>query len=132
MLHSGDHHFSFSGLKTSVRYMLPKLEGADLRDVCASFQEAIVDVLVGKTIAAAKAERQHLLAVSGGVSCNSRLRERFQQACDKNGIRLLLAPPKLCTDNAAMIAHVAAQRFALGETSPLATDIDPNLQLLSA
>jgi N6-L-threonylcarbamoyladenine synthase len=80
MLHSGDHNFSFSGLKTSVRYMLPKLQGENMHDICASFQEAIVDVLVRKTINAARARGRKLVAVSGGVSCNSRLRERFQEA----------------------------------------------------
>lgn len=129
MLHSGDFNFSFSGLKTAVRTMLPKLDGASLNDVCASFQEAVVDVLLHKTIAAAKAGNKRLIAVSGGVSCNSRLRERFQQACDENGIGLLLAAPELCTDNAAMIAHVAALRFGRGEFSPLETDIAPNLRL---
>lgn len=130
MLHSGDFHFSFSGLKTAVRTMLPKFDDDSLPDVCASFQEAVVDVLVQKTIAAAKAEHRRLIAVSGGVSCNSRLRERFRQACDENGIRLLLAAPELCTDNAAMIAHVAARRFVRGQFSPLETDIDPNLRLV--
>jgi N6-L-threonylcarbamoyladenine synthase len=130
MLHSGDWHFSFSGLKTSVRYMLPKLEGESIHDICASFQEAIVDVLVGKTIAAALAEKQRVIAVSGGVSCNSRLRERFRQVCDKHGIRLLLASPKLCTDNAAMIAYVAALKLARGQSSAFEADIDPNLALV--
>jgi N6-L-threonylcarbamoyladenine synthase len=129
MLHSGDFNFSFSGLKTSVRYMLPKLEGESIHDICASFQEAVVDVLVRKTIDAAKAESLRAIAVSGGVSCNSRLRARFQQACDEHGMRLLLASPQLCTDNAAMIAHVAALKYPFGEFSPLEADIDPNLRL---
>lgn len=129
MLHSGDYHFSFSGLKTSVRYMLPKLEGENIRDICASFQEAVVDVLVQKTIGAAIAEKRRVLAISGGVSCNKRLRERFREACDQKGIRLLLADPKLCTDNAAMIAYVAMQKLMRGESSPVETDIDPNLKL---
>jgi N6-L-threonylcarbamoyladenine synthase len=132
MMHSGDFHFSFSGLKTSVRTMLPKLAGARIEDVCASFQEAVVDVLVGKTIAAARAENLRLVTVSGGVSCNSRLRECFHEACDENGIRLLLAAPTLCTDNAAMIAFVAAQKFQRGQSSPLTTDIDPNLRLVGS
>ena len=74
MLHSGDFNFSFSGLKTAVRYMLPKLEGENIHDICASFQEAIVDVLVRKTIDAARASNRRVFAISGGVSCNSRLR----------------------------------------------------------
>jgi N6-L-threonylcarbamoyladenine synthase len=129
MLHSGDHHFSFSGLKTSVRYRLPKLQGENIHDICASFQEAIVDVLVRKTINAAQARGKKIVAVSGGVSCNTRLRERFQEACKAEGIELLLAPGKLCTDNAAMIGYVAALKWEAGEFSPVETDIDPNLKL---
>lgn len=109
--------------------MLPKLEGENIRDICASFQEAVVDVLVQKTIGAAIAEKRRVLAISGGVSCNKRLRERFREACDQKGIRLLLADPKLCTDNAAMIAYVAMQKLMRGESSPVETDIDPNLKL---
>jgi N6-L-threonylcarbamoyladenine synthase len=130
MIRSDDFNFSFSGLKTSVRYMLPKLRDASLGDICASFQEAVVDVLVGKTIAAAQARRRKRIAVSGGVSCNSRLREKFRAACDQNGIELLLAEPKFCTDNAAMIAHVAAERLERGQFSPITADIDPNLRLV--
>jgi len=110
--------------------MLPKLEGENIHDICASFQEAIVDVLVRKTIDAARASNRRVIAISGGVSCNSLLRERFQQACDENGIRLLLASPALCTDNAAMIAAVAVQKFLQGGSSPLDLDIDPNLRLV--
>ena len=129
MLDSGDFHFSFSGLKTAVRYLLPKLETPHLPDLCASFQEAVVDVLVEKTVRAANTTRRKIVAVSGGVSCNSRLREKMQQACTRHGLRLLLASPALCTDNAAMIGYVAALKLARGETSPLTTDIDPNLRL---
>src|SRR5260221_7776787 len=103
MLDSGDFHFSFSGLKTSVRYLLPKLDAPHLPDLCASFQEAVVDVLVAKTIRAADATRRRGIAVSGGVSCNSRLREKFRDACAARGLELRLAEPSLCTDNAAMI-----------------------------
>lgn len=130
MMHTGDFNFSFSGLKTAVRTLLPKLQGESLPDICASFQEAVVDVLVHKTMAAAKAARQHRIAVSGGVSCNSRLREKFRIACGREGTELLMADPKLCTDNAAMIAHVAAERIALGQSSPVTADIDPNLRLV--
>ena len=137
MLDSGDFAFSFSGLKTAVRYLLPKLTTLPLADVCASFQEAVVDVLVEKTIRAARASSipasgdwQRIVAVSGGVSCNSRLREKMLAACARAGLTLLIAPPALCTDNAAMIGYVAALKFAQGETSPLTGDIDPNLRLV--
>ena len=132
MLDTRDFHFSFSGLKTSVRYLLPKLETLPLPDLCASFQEAVVDVLVAKTLRAASVTRSAVIAVSGGVSCNSRLREKFRAACQERGLELLIAPPSLCTDNAAMIGYVAALRFAAGESSPLNSDIDPNLRLTSA
>lgn len=131
MLHSDDFAFSFSGLKTSVRYLLPKLAETPLADVCASFQEAVVDVLVAKTIRAAKAAGRDTIAVSGGVSCNTRLREKLAAACTKAGLNLLLAEPSLCTDNAAMIGYVAALRLAAGESSPLSIDIDPNLRLVA-
>ena len=98
MLGSGDYEFSFSGLKTAVRYLLPKinpptgdgqsaapLQPEQLADVCASFQEAVVDVLVRKTLAASTALNRRLVAVSGGVSMNSRLREMFAAACARHG-----------------------------------------------
>jgi N6-L-threonylcarbamoyladenine synthase len=131
MLDSGDFHFSFSGLKTSVRYLLPKLAALPLPDLCASFQEAVVDVLVAKTVRAAEVTRRRVIAVSGGVSCNSRLREKFRAACKARGLTLRLAEPTLCTDNAAMIGYVAALRLAHGDSSPLASDIDPNLRLVA-
>jgi N6-L-threonylcarbamoyladenine synthase len=131
MLDSGDFAFSFSGLKTSVRYLLPKLAELPLPDLCASFQEAVVDVLVEKTIRAAKASRQRVIALSGGVSCNSRLREKMRAACARHNFELLIADPALCTDNAAMIGYVATLKFARGETSQLTSDIDPNLRLVS-
>ena len=129
MLDSGDLHFSFSGLKTSVRYLLPKLGGISLPDVCASFQEAVVDVLVAKTLRAAEITGRRTVAVSGGVSCNTRLREKLRAACAAHGLELLIAEPALCTDNAAMIGYAAALKLARGESSPLTADIDPNLRL---
>ena len=129
MLHSEDFAFSFSGLKTAVRYLLPKLGSVSLPDVCASFQEAVVDVLVAKTLRAAEVTGRCVVAVSGGVSCNTRLREKLTAACAPRGLELRIAEPSLCTDNAAMIGYVAALRFARGLTSPLTADIDPNLRL---
>jgi N6-L-threonylcarbamoyladenine synthase len=129
MLHSDDFAFSFSGLKTSVRYLLPKLAELPLADVCASFQEAVVDVLVGKTIRAAKQTGLRVVAVSGGVSCNTRLREKLAAACGKAELELLIAEPSLCTDNAGMIGYVASLRASAGERSELTCDIDPNLRL---
>jgi N6-L-threonylcarbamoyladenine synthase len=134
MIDSGDAAFSFSGLKTAVRYLLPKVDLRDAKtvaDLCASFQEAVVDVLVSKTLAAARHCRRDLITVSGGVSCNTRLRDRFRAACASQGLQLRLAHPALCTDNAAMIAFVAAQHLARGQHSPLTAEISPNLPLES-
>ncbi len=131
MLDSNDFNFSFSGLKTSVRYLLPKLDAPHLPDLCASFQEAVVDVLVAKTIRAAEVTRRKVVAVSGGVSCNTRLREKFRTACAARGLELRLAEATLCTDNAAMIGYVAALMLARGESSPLGSDINPNLRLVA-
>ena len=131
MIDSDDFQFSFSGLKTSVRYLLPKLGEYRIEDLCASFQEAVVDVLLAKTMRAVAETGRDVLAVSGGVSCNSRLREKFADTCATHGLTLLLAEPQLCTDNAAMIGYVAAQYLATGQTSPLTTDIDPNLRLVA-
>lgn len=132
MLRSGDFSFSFSGLKTSVRYLLQKLDPVPVADVCASFQEAVVDVLVEKTLRAAREAGRRIVAVSGGVSCNSRLREKLAASCAGEGLELLLAEPSLCTDNAAMVAYVAALRIEAGEPSELTVDIDPNLRLTTS
>ena len=133
MRHSGDHAFSFSGLKTAVLYELQKLPapptGPLLADFCASIQAAIVEVLVEKALAAARATGEHVLAVSGGVSMNSGLRSALTAAADEAGLDLRLAAPALTTDNAAMIAFVAGLYVERGDSTPLTADIDPNLAL---
>ncbi len=129
------HEFSFSGLKTAVLYLLPKINTVDdqaINDVCASFQEAVVEVLVEKTIRASAERNEKLIAVSGGVSCNSRLRERFTERCAEAGLDLLLSEPRFTTDNAAMIGFAALQRWKAGFTSPLEVDVDPNLSLVQS
>jgi N6-L-threonylcarbamoyladenine synthase len=133
MLDSGDHNFSFSGLKTAVRYQLAKLTNItdDTRaDLCASFQRAVVEVLVKKTVRAARAGGAKLVTVSGGVSCNHALRDLMSEACASAGMKLLTAVPELCTDNAAMIAFAASLRLSAGFSSELAQEIDPNLALV--
>lgn len=134
----GLEDFSFSGLKTAVRYLLPKLgvipsERANdqlLADLCASFQQAVVDVLVGKTIAAAKKHNADLVTVSGGVSCNEELRRQLRDTCAREGFAFKCAEPWLCTDNAAMIAFVASLRLQAGLASKITEEIDPNLALV--
>ena len=127
--------FSFSGLKTSVRYFLrdhPGLldDAQRLRDLCASVQAAIVDVLVTKTIRAARRLRVGCVTASGGVSCNRSLRQRLTAACAGERIMLLLAEKNLCTDNAAMIGILAERKLRLRpEATPHDTDILPNWTL---
>jgi N6-L-threonylcarbamoyladenine synthase len=123
-------NFSFSGLKTAVRYLLPKLRGDYLPDLCASFQQAIVDVLVQKTIAAAQKYHVDLVTISGGVSCNQELRRQMQEKCGRAGLELETAEPWLCTDNAAMIGFAAWLRLAAGFQSQVTEEIDPNLGLV--
>ena len=122
-------NFSFSGLKTAVRYLLPKLHGDFLADLCASFQQAIVDILVRKTIAAAQKYDVDLVTASGGVSCNQELRRQLGAACARNGFEFKSAEPWLCTDNAAMIAFAGSLRLQGGFESKVTEEIDPNLAL---
>jgi len=132
MLDSGDYAFSFSGLKTSLLYLLPALGDtvpARLADLCASYQEAIVEVLVRKTLRAAREFGARSISVSGGVSCNSRLREVFTERCRRARLDLYLAAPALTTDNAAMIAFAAWHNYRAGRRSPLEEDVNPNLPL---
>jgi N6-L-threonylcarbamoyladenine synthase len=107
--------WSFSGLKTALWDFLRERDArAALPDVCASFQEAIVDVLVDRAVRAMDASGIERLAVAGGVTANSRLRARLEQTVAERRGHLLLAPLKLCTDNAAMIANVAVMRAERG------------------
>jgi N6-L-threonylcarbamoyladenine synthase len=122
-------NFSFSGLKTAVRYLLPNLKGDFLADLCASFQQAIIDVLMRKTIAAARKYGVHLVTVSGGVSCNQELRRQLGEACAREGFEFKNAEPWLCTDNAAMIAFAGLLRLRAGFQSHVTEEIDPNLAL---
>ena len=141
-------NFSFSGLKTAVRYLMPKIcfsktpaeEGrltqtvdnlspTDFADVCASVQAAIVDVLVTKTINAAKKHRVDLVTISGGVSCNKQLRLQMSEAGKRHGLELKTAERSLCTDNAAMIAFAAMLKSRSGLASSVTEEIDPNLTL---
>ena len=122
-------NFSFSGLKTAVRYLLPKLKDDYLADVSASVQRAIVDVLVAKSIDAAKKHDVDLVTISGGVSCNRELRKQMGDACKRHALQLKTAEPWLCTDNAAMIAFAAMLKLNSGFSSRVTEEIDPNLAL---
>jgi tRNA N6-adenosine threonylcarbamoyltransferase len=169
---SDSQNFSFSGLKTSVRYLLPKIgivhnasedaaaRGFDspeserddsaserspgpsrtgivsaarddrvLSDLCASFQQAVIDVLVRKTLRAAAKCGVDLVTVSGGVSCNQELRRQMREACNREKLEFKTAESWLCTDNAAMIAFAAWLRLRNGFESSVTEEIDPNLAL---
>ncbi|MEG2236711.1 MAG: tRNA (adenosine(37)-N6)-threonylcarbamoyltransferase complex transferase subunit TsaD [Akkermansia sp.] len=129
---------SFSGLKTSVLYTLPKITKTGnpaelseqmLNDLCASFQQAVIDVLCSKAMRALKQTGHHTLALSGGVSCNSALRTQLQAYCDKNNIQLILPKSIHTTDNAAMIAYAAMLHARHGQYDSLNQDVNPNLRL---
>lgn len=116
LINSGDFNFSFSGLKTSVRYFFSKnfpngAEEKDLPDLCASIQEAIVDVLVSKSLMAAKSKNINKLVVAGGVSANSRLRERLSQLAQEYNIKVYIPEFQYCMDNAAMIGFIATKKI---------------------
>lgn len=134
MIDSGDFQFSFSGLKTSALYTLQKLESPlpedVMNDFCASFQEAVVDVLVEKLFRACAEFGAETASISGGVSCNRRLRERAAARAEREGVKLYLARAEYSTDNAGMIAFAASRRSQSGlPASSLEADIDPNLKL---
>ena len=130
---SGDFDFSMSGLKTAVLRHVKAAHAAgqdlSLPDLAASFQEAIVDVQVTKTIAAAAHVGAPTVLLGGGVVANTRLRERLASAGERHGIRVLFPSMALCTDNAAMIACVGAARWVRGDRSTLDIAADPQLRL---
>ena len=100
-----------------------------MADLCASFQQAIIDVLVTKTIAAARKHHVNLVTISGGVSCNQELRLQMRDASSRKGIEFKSAEPWLCTDNAAMIAFAALLRLRGGFESQVTEEINPNLKV---
>ncbi len=125
-----NYDFSFSGLKTAALTQLRKLGELPtdqlLSDFCASVLEAVVDSLVTKSIRAAVHQDLSTIVVTGGVSANRRLRQVFQERCQRRGIKLSIAAPHLCTDNAAMIAQLGALKFArYPQTHFTAYDLEP-------
>jgi N6-L-threonylcarbamoyladenine synthase len=102
------YHFSFSGLKTAVARYLEQTPNHVRADVAASFQEAIVDVLLQKSLRACKDSGIDRLVIAGGVAANSRLRQVAEERCAKNGVRLFIPSPGLCTDNGAMVASLGS------------------------
>jgi N6-L-threonylcarbamoyladenine synthase len=119
--------FSFSGLKTSVVNQVNSFRQQKrflpVADICASFQEAVVDVLVGKTIKAAERTGLDRIALGGGVAANSRLRQVMEERCAAANLRLFVPPPGYCTDNAAMIGLAGFHHYRLGGGVALDTDV---------
>ena len=123
------YDFSFSGLKTSVvRYMRANPE-ANLADVAASFQEAVVDVLVAKTRKAAAEVGAKAICIGGGVAANTALRERIERVSAQDRRAAFIPSRSMCTDNAAMIGATACYRLRTDGPTPLDASVDPNLQL---
>ncbi|MCU1352651.1 MAG: gcp [Acidimicrobiales bacterium] len=121
--------FSFSGLKTAVINHVRKHPEAATADVAASFQEAVVDVLITKARRAARAMGARSMCLGGGVAANSVLRERLLSACVEDGLHGFLPSRAMCTDNAAMVAAAGWWRLRSDGPSPLDTGADPNLRL---
>ena len=137
MLNDHDRlQFSFSGLKTAVRYKLAgvgrvdfstqKISEQERADVAASFQEAVCDCLVGKAVQALRKCGMKTLCVGGGVAANARFRQKALEASEKYRFKLFIAPPKLCTDNAVMGA-IALERYKAGLFADLDLDVSPGL-----
>lgn len=135
LLEKGSLNFSFSGTKTGVINYLHKEEQAGRKinpaDVAASFQEAVVDVLEQKAMAALDITGYNGLAVAGGVASNSEIRERLKAACEKRGSKFYIPSPIYCTDNGAMIAVAAYHKAREGHYSTLNLDCYPGLNIES-
>jgi len=125
----GELDFSFAGLKTAVVNHVRRNPEYVVADIAASFQEAVVDQLVTKLLAAADEAGAPVLAIGGGVAANSRLREQVAAAAAGSGRRSFLPPMALCTDNGAMIAATAWWRLQSDGPTPLSAGADPNLRL---
>lgn len=125
--------FSFSGLKSAVLNYIhnseQKNEKIVVEDVAASFQEAVVDVLVEKTIKASQSKNCNVITLAGGVASNSRLREVLQKECIKNNYKFYKPSPIFCTDNAAMIGSASYYKYLKSEFSNSSLNAIPNLEL---
>jgi N6-L-threonylcarbamoyladenine synthase len=130
-LKNGKRGFSYSGLKTALRQFLQSTESVShrLEDIAASYQEAVVDMLIEPTLHAATDLRLSRIVVSGGVSANSRLRQRMREEGESRGLEVFVPSLKFCTDNAAMIAWAGAWRLASGQRSSLDLNASATLPL---
>ena len=129
----GSYEFSFSGIKTSVWHYLNSQDNQEWRnglaDIAASFQEAVVDMLVQPTIKAAMAHEVRRIVLAGGVAANSRLREKLKERADQQGLEVFFPAPKFCTDNAAMIALTGYQWLKRGRRDEFCLNADADLTL---
>lgn len=136
MINSGDFNFSFSGLKTAVLYTVQKMSSQEKKqrtpEICHEFQQAVIDVLVGKTIKAAKKFKAKSVLLAGGVAANKKLREALRLAVEQEKLKFFVPEFKLCTDNAAMVAIGA---YYLSQKTKAKSDgwknftADPNWEL---
>ena len=130
---SEQYDFSFSGLKTAMLYLVrqrgQKWAQENLADLCAAYQEAIVDVLKINTFTAVENLHANKLVLAGGVAANSRLRQVFQEQADYYQIELIIPSLKYCTDNAAMIARAGQEMMSRNQISPFSISAVPNLTL---
>ena len=128
-----EYDFSFSGMKSAVLNYINqaqmKGEAISVPDLCASFQNAVVDVLVSRAVAAAKEFGYDKLAIAGGVASNSALREGMRKACEREGLKLYYPSPIYCTDNAAMIGAAAYYEYINGARAGWDLNAVPNLKL---
>ena len=126
LMHSGDYRFSLSGLKTAViSYIAEQRDSGkklDLPDICASFQQAVIDVQVGKARTALLETGAKTFCLGGGVAANEELRQAYEQMCDELGVKVIMPTLSACGDNAAMIALVALDRCRQGKFAPLDQD----------
>lgn len=133
LLDEANYDFSFSGVKTAAINLLHHMEqvgeAVPRADFAASLQEAVVDVLVAKSLRAVTEKGVDTLCVSGGVAANTRLRRKLHEAAEPMGVRVYAPSPALCTDNAAMIASAGYYRLQRGEWSPLSLNADPSARL---
>jgi N6-L-threonylcarbamoyladenine synthase len=133
MLNRPGFDFSFSGLKTAVVNTVNELRAAGkeiiIADLAASFQQAVVDVLVTKTLKAAEAKNIKTITIAGGVSANSLLRDTFRELANRHGLKVIYPPISLCTDNGAMIAALAYHKLKDGQRSDIFLDAMANAPL---
>ncbi len=133
MIHTPDYNFSLSGLKTAVLYHVTKQEAAgaelNLPDLAASFQAAVLDVQIHKTMKAVDEADVNTVVLAGGVAANNAMRDGLAKACAERGARLFYPALNLCTDNAVMIGSAASRMLRSREFLPLSAEPDPNLPL---